>query len=171
MQLCRVLLLVVVALGLTACIGDASKLKVGSKAPSVRTKTLMDVNYDLSKITSYRYPDTRMYNMSIDEALKEGKPIILEFATPAHCTQCDKQLQLLKALLNKYEDDVIFIHMDQYENPEAYRAYTVMGDPWTFVIDQNQVVRYKQAGRMLYGELDSLIKDVLQIKPEAQQAG
>jgi len=162
-------------LGLVACLGDASSLKVGMKAPSVQTKTLQDVNHNLSKITTYRYPDERMYLSSIDDALTQGKPIVLEFATPAHCTQCDKQLQMLKALLNKYEDDVIFLHMDQYENPEAYRAFSVLGDPWTFVIDRQQIVRYKQAGRMLYNELDALIKIVLEpettIASSASSAG
>lgn len=166
MRVIRLCFLSLLTLSLSACIGNASKLKVGSKAPIVQTKTLADVNGDLSRITTYRYPDKRMYTYSIDAALKMGKPIVLEFATPAHCTQCDKQLQLLKAVLNKYEDEVIFLHMDQYQNPEAYRAYTVLGDPWTFVIDRNQVVRYKLAGRVLYGEIDALIKDVLKIPAE-----
>ncbi len=86
---------------------------------------------------------------------------MLEFATPGHCTVCDKQLQMLKGLLAKYEDDVIFLHMDQYQNPEAFRAFNVIGDPWTYVIDRNDVVRFKQAGRMLYGELEAVIGQLL----------
>lgn len=136
-------------------------LQVGSVAPQVKTKTLADVDGDFSRITSYRYPDERMYQLSLDEALTSGKPIVLEFATPGHCTVCDKQLQMLKGLLAKYEDDVLFLHMDQYQNPEAFKAFRVMGDPWTFVIDRDQVVQFKQAGRMLYGELDRVIEKVL----------
>ncbi len=161
MRVFRLCFLLLFVGSLSACFGDASTLKVGSVAPIVQTKTLADVNGDLSRITTYRYPDKRMYEYSVDDALKLGKPIILGFATPAHCTQCDKQLQVLKAALDKYGDDVIFLHMDQYQNPEAYKAYLVLGDPWTFVIDQNQVVRYKLAGRLLYNEIDALIKDVL----------
>lgn len=161
MKFLRVCLFPILVVSLAGCLGDASKLKVGSKAPIVHTKTLDDVNGNLSRITTYRYPDKRMYQYSIDDALKTGKPVVLAFATPAHCTQCDKQLQILKAALNKFEDDVIFMHMDQYENPEAYKAYTVLGDPWTFIIDQTQTVRYKQAGRLLYGEINALISDVL----------
>lgn len=136
-------------------------MQVGAVAPQVKTKTLADVDGDFSRITSYRYPDERMYQLSLDEALTAGKPIVLEFATPGHCTVCDKQLQMLKGLLAKYEDDVIFLHMDQYQNPEAFKAFKVMGDPWTYVIDRNQVVQFKQAGRMLYGELDRVIQKVL----------
>lgn len=136
-------------------------LQVGSKAPPVKTKTLADVGGDFSRITSYRHPDERMYQYSLDDALAQGKLIVLEFATPGHCTVCDKQLQMLKGLMAVYENDVIFLHMDQYQNPEAFKAFKVMGDPWTYVIDENQIVQYKQAGRVLYGELDYTIKQVL----------
>jgi thiol-disulfide isomerase/thioredoxin len=151
---------------LTGCSIDDSALKVGMQAPSLKTKTLADVNGDFSRITTYRYPDKRMYQVSLDDALQEEKTIVLEFATPGHCTVCDKQLQMLKALLTKYENDVIFLHMDQYENPQAFKAFGVIGDPWTYVIDGSKTVRYKQAGRMLYGELDMIISSVL--KQQAQ---
>lgn len=151
----------ILSVTLSGCAIDRSSLTVGEKAPSLKTKTLADVGGDFSRITSYRYPDARMYQLSIDEALRTGKPIVLEFATPGHCTVCDKQLQMLKGLLTKYERDVIFLHMDQYQNPEAFKAFQVMGDPWTFVIDPANVVKFKQAGRMLYGELEAEIQRVL----------
>lgn len=152
---------------LTACVGDRSKLQVGMKVPSLRTKTLADVGGDLSKITTYRYPDERMYQMSVDEALATGKPVLIEFATPAHCTVCDNQLNMLKSLLNKYENDVIFLHMDQYQNAVAFRTYQIMGDPWTMVIDANGVVQFKRPGRMLYQELDVAIEGVLKMSKPA----
>lgn len=158
-----VMLFTVAALLLTGCedMVAVSSLKEGSKAPVIQTKTLADVGGDFSRITTYRYPDERMYQYSLDEALKQGKPIVLEFATPGHCTVCDVQLQMLKAMLAKYESDVIFLHMDQYQNPGAFIAFKVRGDPWTFVIDRDGVVRFKRAGRMLYGELDAVVSRVL----------
>jgi thiol-disulfide isomerase/thioredoxin len=134
---------------------------VGGRAPSLPTKTLADVGGDFSKVTTYRQPDPRMYQYSIDQALLTGKPIVLEFATPGHCTNCDEQLQMLKAIMDKYQNKMIFIHIDQYENPQAYKAYQVMGDPWTFIVDKNSIVHFERAGRMLYGELDDAIKQVL----------
>lgn len=152
-------LLLVLLLG--GCLADHSTLKVGMEAPSLRTKTLADVDGDFSRITSYRYPDKRMYQYSLDDAMQVGKPIVLEFATPGHCTVCDKQLQMLKATLDKYQGEVIFLHMDQYQNPEAFRAFKVIGDPWTFVIDPNRKVTFKRAGRMLFSEMDAAIASVL----------
>ena len=133
----------------------------GQRAPSLPTKTLADAEGNFSKVTTYRQPDSRMYQYSVDKALLTGKPIILEFATPGHCTNCDEQLQMLKAIADKYQDRMIVIHIDQYANPQAYRAYNVMGDPWTFIIDKNGIVRFESAGRMLLGELDAAVKRVL----------
>jgi thiol-disulfide isomerase/thioredoxin len=136
-------------------------LQLGEVAPRVHTKTLADVGGDLSRITTYRQPDERMYQYSVDQALASGKPVLLEFATPAHCTPCDRQLQMIKSLVQKYQGKMIFIHMDQYNSPEAYKAYHVPGDPWTFVIDGRGVVRFQEAGSMLYNELESAVQSVL----------
>jgi thiol-disulfide isomerase/thioredoxin len=136
-------------------------LQLGELAPRVHTKNLSDVGGDVSRITTYRQPDERMYQYSVDQALESGKPVLLEFATPAHCTPCDRQLQMIKSLLQKYQGRMIFIHMDQYDSPEAYKAYRVPGDPWTFVIDRRGIVRFEQAGSMLYGELEDAIQSAL----------
>lgn len=138
-----------------------STLSVGAKAPSLRTKTLADVGGDFSRITTYRYPDERMYQHSIDEALLTGKPMLVEFATPGHCTVCDAQLQMLKGMLAKYESEVLFLHMDQYQNPGAFIAFKVKGDPWTFLIDGDGIVRFKRPGRLLYNELEAAMSHFL----------
>lgn len=135
-------------------VGGGGVMLEGKPAPKVHTAKLSDVGGDMSKLTSYRYPDPGMYRYSFDEALALHKPIVLEFATPAHCTQCDQQLQLLKVLMKKYGDKVIFLHMDQYYNPQAYTAFQVRGEPWTFIVDgEGKVVRVFP-GRTLYQELD-----------------
>jgi len=138
--------------------GGGGVFRIGQKVPSLKTKTLADANGDMSKLTSYRYPDPRMYQLSFDEALKKGKPIVLEFATPGHCTQCDQQLQLLKVMLDRYGDKVLFLHMDQYYNPEAYGAFQVRGEPWTFVINAQGKVDYIAPGRVLRAEIEPILK-------------
>lgn len=128
-------------------------LHQGQKAPSVHTKTLADVGGDLGQITSYHFPVPAMYKYSEDKALKLGKPVVLEFSTPAHCTQCDKQLQLLKMLMRQYGDKIVVLHFDEYYNPEAYRAFKVRGEPWTVVIDKGGIIRRIFPGRTLQGEI------------------
>jgi len=163
-------ILALLLLTLAACdfdfgsVGGGGVFMQGQPAPAVKTKTLTDVGGDMAKLTSYRYPDPRMYQLSFDEALKLHKPIVLEFATPGHCTQCDKQLQLMKEMLNKYEHQVLFLHMDQYYNPEAYDAFQVRGEPWTFVIDGEGKVQVVYPGRMLYQEIDPVLADLTTVK-------
>jgi peroxiredoxin len=161
----RLLLSACCGIALLSSTGCDQKLSagftVGARAPSLPTKTLADGGGDFSKVTTYRQPDPRMYQYSIDQALLSGKPVVLEFATPGHCTNCDEQLQMFTGILDNYQSQMIFIHIDQYKNPQAYKAYQVMGDPWTFIIDKNGIVRFERPGRMLYGELDSAIKRVL----------
>lgn len=150
---------------LTGCsVFDDGSYKAGMTVPSLRTKTLADVNGDLSRITTFRYPDKRMYQLSLDDALSRKQVIVLAFATPGHCTQCDKHLQMLKAALDKYEDDVLFLHMDQYQNPEAFKAFKVIGDPWTYIIDGNQTIQMRRAGRMLLSEVSAKLDDLLKEK-------
>jgi thiol-disulfide isomerase/thioredoxin len=146
---------------MSGCGDMESGLQNGMPAPKLATKTLADVGGDMSRITTYRQPDARMYQYSLDRALTMGKPILLEFATPGHCTVCDDQLQAVKALLQKYNNQVLFLHMDQYENPQAFKAYRVMGDPWTFFIDSKGVVVKSRPGRMLYEEMEIEIKKIL----------
>jgi len=133
----------------------------GQKAPSVHTKKLADVDGDMGKITSYHFPIPAMYKYSEDEALKLGKPVVLEFATPAHCTQCDKQLQLLKMLMRQYGDKVVVLHFDEYYNPEAYRTFKVRGEPWTVLLDRWGTVRRLYPGRTLQGEIDPVLAQLV----------
>jgi len=152
---------VMLVVALSGCLFDDGTYKEGMTVPSLRTKTLADVGGDLSRITTFRYPDKRMYQLSLDDALAKKQIIVLAFATPGHCTQCDKHLQMLKAALNQYEDKVLFLHMDQYQNPEAFKAFIVIGDPWTFIIDGEQTIRMKRAGRMLLREVGAKLDELL----------
>jgi len=169
LEIARKFSCIILVAGITSVVSGClsisdTTLRVGEQAPSMKTKTLADVDGDFSRITSYRYPDARMYQYSIDEALKLGKPVIVEFATPGHCTVCDKQLQVLKGILNKYESEIIIVHMDQYQNPEAFIEYKVTGDPWTFVIDRSQKVVFKRAGRLLYEEVVIALQPLLPVQ-------
>jgi len=136
----------------------------GQQAPAVHTKKLADVDGDMGKITSYHFPIPAMYRYSEDEALKLNKPVVLEFATPAHCTQCDKQLQLLKMLMRKYGDNIVVLHFDEYYNPEAYKAFKVRGEPWTVLLDRWGTVRRLYPGRTLHGELDPVLEQLVSEK-------
>jgi len=169
----RHLWVLLVLFGIAGCdqFGGQGILKVGEKVPVLQTKTLNDVGGDMSKITSYRYPDPRMYQFSFDEAIKQNRPVILEFATPGHCTQCDQQLKMLKRVLDRYKEKIVILHMDQYYNPEAYGVFQVRGEPWTMVIGADQRLVVTMPGRLLFQELDPIIDDLTKAKATPVKQG
>ena len=140
---------------------SGSSIRVGDVAPKVHTTKLSDVDGDVNQLTTYRFPDREMYQYSIDEAVSSGKPSVIVFATPAHCTQCDEQLQLLKGIRQQHGDDLIFVHIDQYKNSSAFAAFGVRGDPWMYVVDRKGIVQYIMPGRTLLPEISGILDDVL----------
>ena len=91
---------------------------VGQPAVSAKTLTVKDVP-DLSQISSGPNPDPAMYQISLDQALKNGKPTALLFATPAFCktATCGPSLSVMQGLRKQYGDKVNFIHVEVYKYP------------------------------------------------------
>ena len=60
-------------------------LKAGDRAPHLDTPTAADVNGDLARLSSAPKPDASFYTVGLGQALDNGKPTVLLFATPAFC--------------------------------------------------------------------------------------
>src|SRR6266542_304819 len=60
-----------------------------------------------------------MYQVSLDQALTNGKPTALLFATPAFCktATCGPSLDVMQSLQKQYGDKVNFIHSEVYKYP------------------------------------------------------
>jgi hypothetical protein len=91
-------------------------VRVGDKAPSIKTPTLADVGNDPAKISTDATPDPKLYQTSVDQALAAHKPFLLIFATPKFCTsgQCGPTLERVKPFLAKYPT-VTFINVEPYK--------------------------------------------------------
>jgi hypothetical protein len=91
---------------------------VGQPAISTKTLTVKDVP-DVAQLTSGTQADPAMYQVSLDQALQNGKPIALLFATPAFCktATCGPSLDVLQGLQKQYGDKVNFIHSEVYKYP------------------------------------------------------
>jgi hypothetical protein len=91
---------------------------VGQPAIATKTLTAKDAP-DLTQITTAATPDPKMYQISLDQALQNGKPTALLFATPAFCktATCGPSLDVLQGLQKQYGDKVNFIHVEVYKYP------------------------------------------------------
>lgn len=102
---------------------------VGDRAILVKTPTVRDVP-DPSHLSSGRVEDLSMYQISLDEALQNGKPTALLFATPAFCRTavCAPSLSVMQELQKTYGDRMNFIHVEVFRYPfrESFEAQMVV---------------------------------------------
>ena len=154
----------------------SSTPSIGSAAPRSLNKTADDVSY-LAELTTDTDPDPDLYRMTVAEALDDGVPLLVGFATPAYCqtATCGPQVDVLKHMKDRYVGRINVIHVEVYDNPpeirdagiEAGRLTPVMAEwglpsePWTFVVDGEGIVRAKYEGFVGADELRSAIDDTL----------
>lgn len=149
-------------------IEESTMPQVGEEGPAVATPTTAD--HDLGDITTDPDPDPDLYRMSLDEALRDNRPTVVVFATPAFCTSqtCGPMLDEVKAMTDNYPN-IDFLHVEIYENleadsfedlvpVEAVETWALPSEPWVFVTDSNGVVTARFEGAMDPQELaDALL--------------
>jgi len=126
---------------------------------------------DIHAFSTAYNPDPELYRHTIAEEVKAHKPFILLFATPAHCTQCQNQIDTVRAYREKYQGAFDVIHIDEYKNGQIYTELGVRGDPWTFMIDANGIIQSIYPGVTAYDDLDGPIQRMLGRTPPARAPG
>jgi len=139
--------------------------RVGEQAPSLPTASLSDAT--LADLTTDPTPDDRLYRLSLDEALSNGRPSVVVFSTPAYCqtATCGPVLANLKSVIDEYPD-VDFVHIEVYtglQDPDfapgpstlapALLLWRLPTEPWVFVTDQDGVITARFEGTMSVVEL------------------
>ena len=96
---------------------------VGEEAPRSANRTAADVER-LTQLSTGAEPDPALYEQTITEALDSGRPLVAVFASPGFCTNalCGPQVEMLTTLRERWGDQVNFIHVDLYTNPEEIRT-------------------------------------------------
>ncbi len=91
---------------------------IGQPAIVTKTLTVKDVP-DPAQLSSGTQVDPAMYQISLDQALTNGKPTALLFATPAFCktATCGPSLDVMQGLQKQYGSKVNFIHSEVYKYP------------------------------------------------------
>ena len=148
---------------------------IGQAAPASVTAT-GDQAEDLASITSSPQPDPDLYRLSVHDALGSGKPLVVVFATPAFCVvaTCGPQVEVISQLKERYSAQANFIHVEVYKNPDeieggrpaggfvkAVSEWRLPTEPWTFIVDQDGLVRAKFEAFSTFEELEKGLRDVL----------
>ena len=92
---------------------------VGAIAPSTANKTVDTVD-SLAQLTTGSTPDPTLYQITIDEAVGNGLPTLLVFASPSLCTSptCGPQVETVSEIAAARGRDANFIHIEVYDNPD-----------------------------------------------------
>ncbi|MEO6712454.1 MAG: hypothetical protein ABIM89_03380 [Mycobacteriales bacterium] len=105
-------------------------------------------------------PPCPMHEISLDAALKNGKPTVLTIAAPAYCATetCGPVVRLVSAAMPAYADRYNFVHIEAYDKDDirtlvpAAAAWKLTSEPFTFFIDAAGIVRDRLPGA--FGEVE-----------------
>lgn len=134
---------------------------IGEDAPRTKNPTLKDVNGDRTKISSAVEDDSILHQISIADAVTNGKPTVILFATPRFCTTrtCGPSHQVVLSLAQNYADRVNFIHVEVYKNFETFEPadamleWNLQTEPWLFFVDKNGKIVDKFEGGITSKEI------------------
>src|SRR5207237_7507150 len=109
---------------------------------------------DLRQIDSSDPPDPRLHRTRIADAIAQGKPQVIVFATPRYCTSrvCGPVVDIVRTLIPTYEDRVAFIHEEIWETGDLQKfsstvaEWNLRSEPWIFVVDGTGMVRARVEG-------------------------
>jgi len=148
---------------------EPTTVAIGEEAPRAPTPTLADT--DLADLTTDYPVNEAFYELSLDEALENGKKTVAIFATPAYCTSaaCGPMMQQVKEIQTTHAD-VDWVHVEVYQGfneagfaPDvghlapAVVEYGLQSEPWIFVMDEQGIVIARIEGVLGEGELETLL--------------
>jgi hypothetical protein len=154
---------------------------IGDRAPASDTPTAADVGGELARLSTDTNPDPSFYELSVADALAQGRPFMLTFATPAFCqsAQCGPTLDHLKAAAASAPDDIAFINVEPYrleyvegrlqpvldannqlQAVPSVGEWGILSEPWLFAVDGDGIVRASFEGVVSDAELDAAFEAI-----------
>ncbi len=152
--------------GLSGCGEEAgrhllgTRVGVGDVAPPSRNRTVASPAdwYQVSTM------DTKvdLYRWVIADLLQAGRPFLVVFGTPQHCTMCVDQIVRVQIMQEKHGDRFAFIHVDGYRDNPVWVEWGVTGEPWTFMVDARGKVSRVFPGQTEIGLLEDEMHRLLE---------
>ena len=138
-----------------------AKVGVGDAVPRSRNLTVANPA-EWHRVSTM---DTKvdLYRWEIAELLDLGRPFLVVFGTPQHCTMCVDQIVRVQIMQEMHGDRFAFIHVDGYKDNAVWVEWGVTGEPWTFLVDADGKVSRVLPGQteigLLEDEMQRLLKD------------
>lgn len=124
----------------------------GDPAPRTENLTLgskgvPEAAIDSRAVTEGEIPDPELHRTTIAEAIREGRPALVVFATPVYCVSqfCGPVTEMVQDLARRYADRAAFIHVEIWKDYEAQELNEAavewlqmpdgnLTEPWLFLI-------------------------------------
>jgi hypothetical protein len=144
----------------------------GTPAPRRRNLIASDVS-DLRTIDSSEPPDPRLHQTRIGDAIAQGRPQVIVFATPKYCTTrvCGPVVDVVRTLIPPYRGRVVFIHQEIWEVGSQQKfsptveEWNLRSEPWIFLVDGHGIVRARFEGLTTRRELEAALRRMLGPEP------
>lgn len=140
----------------------------GAQAPAVATPTTADP-MGMAQLCT-QSPPCGMHEISLDQALREGRPVAITFATPAYCQTavCGPSVAALEEVRSERDwGDIAFIHVEIYSDEgvtvaDPVREWELPSEPWLFTIGGDGSIQGRADGPLLVlpDQLTSLLEKV-----------
>ena len=145
---------------------------LGSPAPRSHNLIASDVK-NLRQIDTSPRPDPRLHQVRIADAIAQGKPQLIVFATPQFCTSrmCGPVVDIVRTLLPVYGKRVAFTHQEIWQDFADKKMFPTVTEwrldtePWVFVVDRDGIIRGKFEGLVTARELEISLQEMLKLKP------
>jgi hypothetical protein len=141
----------------------------GTPAPRSHNLIASDVQ-DLRQIDTSDPPDPRLHQVRIADAIAQGKPQVIVFATPKFCVSrvCGPVVDIVRTLLPAYGDRVVFTHQEIWQDAGARQFFATVAEwglqtePWIFVVDGQGIIRAKFEGLTTAREIEAALQQILE---------
>ena len=141
----------------------------GPGEPAVASQTLTAATPEEAASICTADPVDDMHALSLDEAVANGKPTLVLFATPALCSSrtCGPSLEATQELQRRYGDKANFVHVEIYPERDyskpvaAIDEWRLPSEPWLFLIDAEGNVVERYEGGIGLTELDPAVKQLV----------
>jgi hypothetical protein len=141
----------------------------GTPAPRSHNLIASDVQ-DLRQIDTSDPPDPRLHQVRIADAIAQGKPQVIVFATPQFCASriCGPVVDIVRTLLPAYGEGVVFMHQEIWQDAAAREFFPTVAEwglqtePWIFIVDGKGIVRAKFEGLATAREIEAVLQQVLE---------
>jgi hypothetical protein len=151
---------------------------LGTPAPRSHNLIASDVT-DLRHIDTSEPPDWRLHQVRIADAIAQGTPQVIVFATPQFCTSrvCGPVVDVVRLLLPTYGDRVVFTHQEMWHDFTTQRLaptveeWHLHTEPWIFVVDGQGIIRAKFEGLTTMHEIATALQQILEPRQVSTPGG